>query len=1178
MRLKSIEIKGFKSFADKTLILFDQDITGIVGPNGCGKSNVVDAIRWVLGEQKSKSLRLEKMDNIIFNGTKDRHAANIAEVSMTLDNTRNLLPTEYSTVTITRTITRDGDSGYKLNGVNCRLKDIRDLFMDTGISTDTYAIIELKMIDDILNDVDKARRRLLEQAAGVSKYKTRKRETLLKLQATEADLDRVEDLLFEINKNLKSLESQARKAKQYKVLKEEYKQITLDLSSYELSDINSICEDKSRQIQWLEDQILACDTAVHQLEATLEQQQNAIIAGEQSLSDEQKILNAVVNRVQEQENEKRLLQQQQQFLEQKMRQLQEQIGNAAASVKTLLAEIAQSDSQINQAKEKASTLKIALDEWQVQLESKRSNNLEIRTQWQQSEQDQQQVRQLVYQLEKQLALKQAELESQQKAAQRSLFEQEERQQQLDKLLADIAGYEDKISKQRSLLEDITQKENDNLQRITDLELELEEFRAQLTQNNRVLDAKQNEYRLTKNMIDNLEGFPDAIKFLKKKAGWLRDSLLLSDILYCDEQYRAALESVLQPYLNHFIVQSENEALQAIHLLREGSVGKAGFLILDHFKERATAEKKRPHADLIPLADIVEVDALYQPVIHYLLDGIFLADEGFSLEQWQPESEEAVVISKSGHLMRAPFQLSGGAVGLFEGKRLGRLKNLEKLDAEIKSLEKTVLAGKKAVQDTQYNLQTCRNNSYKKVIERESKDLQEMEKTFISAKTRIDNFKEVVEKSRERQLEVEGIIGSLKEELQPIQDKLAQAKQEQEAAIAKTRDLEQTFKQASEGFSSLQQQYNEQNIRFLQQENLYKSLELTRNFKQNQLESTESQTFRNQTELVQIQEDIQFNKTKADELDTTLQQGYAERESLMEALSERETSFFGLKQQARKTEEAIREQEKERRHIEEQIRLQKDQLNDQKVRLNVLKEKLAFKFRIELEDMLDQLQLPETGKEELQDRIAKVRKKLDQFGEVNPMAEEAYNEIKERYDFITEQKNDLINAKESLLQTIEEVDTSAKAQFLETFAAVRENFITVFRSMFTKDDNCDLVIVNQDDVLESDIEITAKPKGKRPQSINQLSGGEKTLTALSLLFALYLYKPAPFCILDEVDAPLDDTNIKKFNDAIRSFSDKSQFILVTHNKSTMAEVDAIYGVTMIKQGISRVVPVDFSHLK
>jgi chromosome segregation protein len=1177
MRLKSIEIKGFKSFADKTVILFDQDITGIVGPNGCGKSNVVDAIRWVLGEQKSKSLRLEKMDNIIFNGTKERHAANFAEVSMTLDNTRNLLPTEYSTVTITRTITRDGDSGYKLNGVNCRLKDIRDLFMDTGISTDTYAIIELKMIDDILNDVDKARRRLLEQAAGVSKYKTRKRETLLKLQSTEADLDRVEDLLFEINKNLKSLESQAKKAKQYKGLKEEYKLLTLELSSYELHDINSICEEKSQRISFLEDHILACIAAVRQLEAQLEQEQQAIITGEQSLSEEQKILNAVVNRVQEQENEKRLLQQQKQFLHQKQQQLLDQIEKAGEAVKSLLDDLTRSDQDINKAQEKAVALKVVLDELQQLLEKRRSNNLELRTAWQEAEQQQQQTRQAVYQLEKQQALKQAELETQKKAAQRSLFEQEERRQQLEKIQAEIAGYEDKISKQRVFLEDIIQKENDNLQRITELETNLEEHRTQLTQNNRVLDAKQNEYRLTKNMIDNLEGFPDAIKFLKKKAGWLKNSLLLSDILYCDEQYRAALESVLQPYLNHFIVQTENEAMQGIHLLREGSIGKAAFIILEQFQQYRAPISDPPHPQLTALADLVEVDTLYQPVIRYLLDGIYLAEDSFGPEDWQHFSEQHVIIAKNGHLLKAPYQISGGAVGLFEGKRLGRLKNLEKLDAEIKSLEKLVLAGKKAVQDTQFELQTCRNNSYKKVIERENKDLQEMEKSFVSAKTRIDNFKEVVEKNRERQIEVDQLIQQLQEELSPIHAELNTAQQELATAVEKTKTLEQDFKGASEGFSALQQQFNEQNIRFLQQENLYKSLQQTRQFKQNQLESTESQTLRNQAEQIQIKEEIQLNIRALSTLEDALQAGYSERTSLMEMLSEKETSFFGLKQQARKTEESIREQEKERRHIEEQVRLQKDQLNEQKVRLNVLREKLSFEFRIELDELLDDLKLPEASKGELLERMAKVRKKLDQFGDVNPMAEEAYNEIKERFDFITEQKNDLINAKESLLQTIDEVDTTAKAQFLETFASVRENFISVFRSMFTKDDTCDLVIVHPEDILESEIEITAKPKGKRPQSINQLSGGEKTLTALSLLFALYLYKPAPFCILDEVDAPLDDTNIKKFNDAIRSFSDKSQFILVTHNKSTMAEVDAIYGVTMIKQGISRVVPVDFSHL-
>ncbi|HZH68421.1 MAG TPA: AAA family ATPase, partial [Chitinophagales bacterium] len=270
-------------------------------------------------------------------------------------------------------------------------------------------------------------------------------------------------------------------------------------------------------------------------------------------------------------------------------------------------------------------------------------------------------------------------------------------------------------------------------------------------------------------------------------------------------------------------------------------------------------------------------------------------------------------------------------------------------------------------------------------------------------------------------------------------------------------------------------------------------------------------------------------------------------------------------------------EKERRQNEENIVQFKDQLNEQKVRLNVLKEKLSFEFRIDISAFLDYLEEPETPKEELSERMSKVKNRLDNFGEVNPMAEEAYDEMKDRYDFIISQRDDLNEAKESLLETIEEVDRTAKEQFMETFATVRENFIQVFRSMFTKDDACDLIIVNPEDILESDIEITAKPKGKRPQGINQLSGGEKTLTALSLLFALYLYKPAPFCMLDEVDAPLDDTNIKKFNDAIREFSKNSQFVVVTHNKATMAQVDSIYGVTMVKQGVSRVVPVNFSHL-
>ncbi len=533
MRLKSIELKGFKSFADKTIINFDQDITGIVGPNGCGKSNIVDAVRWVLGEQKSKSLRLEKMDNIIFNGTKDRHPANIAEVSLTLDNTKNILPTEYTSVTITRIISREGDSEYKLNGVSCRLKDIRDLFLDTGISTDTYAIIELKMIDDILNDVDKARRRLIEQAAGISKYKSRKKETLSKLQATEADLTRVEDILFEIEKSLKGLESQAKKAKQYKVFKEEYKTLSINFSSYELIEINQICELKISNIQEFETKIVQINTQIHTAEAQLQQFKQEIIDNEKLLSDEQKHLNQSVNTIQELENEKKLIQQKESFQINKSQQLKELNVQTEQNIQILNLEIERIQLDVSKDKVNLDLRKTELSKAQKELETQREENLKIREQLQSSQALSQEIRQKSYNFEKEIAVKQSELDNQIKSVQQSLFENDERQKQLITIENEIAGFENKIITQSELLKDIQQKETENLQKISELEVSLDHHRTQLSSFARILDAKQNEFKLTKNMVDSLQGFPEAIKYLKKNATWLKDAFLLSDILYCE---------------------------------------------------------------------------------------------------------------------------------------------------------------------------------------------------------------------------------------------------------------------------------------------------------------------------------------------------------------------------------------------------------------------------------------------------------------------------------------------------------------------------------------------------------------------------------------------------------------------------------------------------------------------
>ncbi|MBX7261659.1 MAG: AAA family ATPase, partial [Chitinophagales bacterium] len=473
MRLRSIEIKGFKSFADKTIINFQNNITGIVGPNGCGKSNVVDSIRWVLGEQKNKALRLEKMENIIFNGSKDKAASNLAEVSLTLDNTRNLLPTEFQSVTITRSIDRDGDSTYKLNGVNCRLKDIRDLFMDTGISTDSYAIIELKMIDQILNNVDNARRTLLEQAAGISKYKTRKRETILKLNATEADLNRVEDLLFEIEKNLKALENQARKTRQYKSFKEEYKIISIDLSKFELHGIYTKFEHLQKTLQQLEDEKLAIITQIEVNEANLEKEKLSILDKEKDLSEQQKLLNTFLAEIQENESKKKIDTQKLQFLKDKIKQLHTQIEQASGIINSLEDEISKL-TQFNEEDEtKLNALKTTFDDAKEKLEAQRNINLEYRTNVETIRNTFNQLQSNIAQNEKQLAVKENDLNTLERNAQQSLFESEERSKNLTQFQEQINQTDAKINTQKALIEDLQNKETESEQKIKLLEESLE---------------------------------------------------------------------------------------------------------------------------------------------------------------------------------------------------------------------------------------------------------------------------------------------------------------------------------------------------------------------------------------------------------------------------------------------------------------------------------------------------------------------------------------------------------------------------------------------------------------------------------------------------------------------------------------------------------------------------------
>ena len=841
MRLNKIEIKGFKSFGDKTIINFNSGVTGIVGPNGCGKSNIVDAIRWVLGEQKTSLLRSDKMENIIFNGSKSRKKLQLAEVSISFDNTKNLIPTEYSTVTVTRKYFRSGDSEYLLNDVKCRLKDITNLFLDTGISSNNYAIIELSMVDNILNDKDNSRLHLFEEAAGISKFRKRKKETFNKIKQTELDLDRVEDLVYEIEKNLRSLKRQAKQTEKYHKYKDEYKIISINVALEVSKTTMSSLKEQKQKLTKVENENTKVVTDLAKKNSKLESAKSSLIPYEKKLLKLQKKLNQVLDKIRNFEESKRMKSQKAKMLIEKIEDLRDRI--------------------------------------KYDTESNKRSEFSISS------------------IQKEI-----------------LSNEKELKKVIDKL---------KITKK-----DYTKYEEE----------------------------------------------------LKDK------NVKITDIKEVEDQFRQ---------LNHNLESISNKRNQVERLL-----------LLDNIDKKSVVEK-------------------------------------------------------------------------------------------IKSIDKEILELKKGFKTIE-NLFKTENKEIiriNKLFSEKSKDLSTDEIKYNSLKNNIESLKKEME-----------------------------------------------YKNAT---------YKSNKIRIAENiDNLKKS----------------------EKEVVKIDTDTDSN-------DNSLIKLYDEKSKSEKDLQKFEDEYYKLKSTINLDDSSIKELQNKKDINLNLIDELKSNIYDNEIELNSVEQRLSIEFDLDINTCkADKDFFKDSSVDSMINKREELKEKIEKIGQINPLAMEAYKEIKERHEFITKEREDLLEAKDSLLKTIEEIDIVAKESFLKSFEKIKSNFKTVFRSLFTDDDDCDLLINDEENPLESSIEIMAKPKGKKPLTINQLSGGEKTLTATSLLFAIYLLKPAPFCVFDEVDAPLDDANIDKFNKIVNKFSNTSQFIIVTHNKRTMNNADIIYGITMPEQGVSKVVPVDLRNLK
>ncbi len=1230
MKLTKLEIKGFKSFADKTIIDFQEGITAIVGPNGCGKSNIVDAIRWVLGEQSTKALRSEKMENIIFNGTQKRKAVHLAEVSLSFENTKNILATEYTSVTITRKLYRSGESEYRLNDINCRLKDITDLFLDTGIGSDSYSIIELKMVEELISNKEGSRRALFEAAAGTGKYRIRKKQTFVKLKDTEEDLSRIEDLLFEIEKNLKTLESQARKSERFYKLKEQYKSgmIQIAVKKIQTKEIDgAILSNKEIHIS---DEIVGDKTKVETYEAAIEKEKLKLLTLEKQVGVQQKSVFEITSRIQRLENEQNLK-------KEKIKNLDEKITKVKDDYQSNQVENQKCESLIEELSLSIDPEKISLKEKETKINDFEEilKSLDQKQKIKKLEFDETKLivkteTENLYRIEKELDRYVLQSESFENDIHRIELESNEGELEISKAEERLEKL-NRLITENSLLLSKKQAEEKNLGTLLEeLQQKLENKKNEYSILVRQNDAHENEFKITKNLVENLEGFPESIRYLRKNASWLKDTPLLSDLISCSEEFKIALENYFGNFMNYFVVNSRDQAVRSIKLLEQNKEGRAGFFILDEINISVENSFKSPTEIGIPLIQLVETEDLYNPLIHSLLGNTQLIKAETSntfpnslKNLFENTLEKPIFLEESGTFFTSLTQISGGSIGAFEGKKIGRTKVL-------KNLEHTLLEEKLKIQELKMEEEKISTSILSTRLDLKSINLQDSfteltrndseRKGVISL---ITNLKTKVSLLKTRKLEIlnkKEMQSKNAETIFPEILKRRELIREKEVSLD---SLGRELDFLRENQASESRAFNRCQVEWHQLKNKVNLLERDININRERGFQLKTKSEKLIFEINLIVDELASIKVNDNPQDIFLMELYAEKETMESGLIELEEEYQGQKVRVQEKEKNILELRKRKEDLENQLQILKEKRTNFQFECKQIIDRIMIEFSIsekDWEELFDEnkkvtlenkiskekilLSEEEISNEDkissedklfhkeeiseeneivketiqpsilvLEEQMLKLKKQLDNFGPINPLAMEAFNEIKTRFDFIGSQKEDLIKAKTSLLETIQEIDETAKEKFMSAFTTVRENFIKVFRTLFNEEDSCDLILLQPEDPLESDIEILARPKGKRPLTINQLSGGEKTLTSTAILFSLYLLKPAPFCIFDEVDAPLDDSNIDKFNRIIRDFSEHSQFIIVSHNKKTISSTDILYGVTMVEPGVSKVVTVD-----
>jgi chromosome segregation protein len=1176
MYLSKLEILGFKSFAQRVNLDFDSGISAIVGPNGCGKTNIVDAIRWVLGEQRYSALRSDKMEDVIFNGTKARKPLGMAEASLVIENTKGILPSEYTQVTVGRRVYRSGESEYLLNKAPCRLKDILDLFMDTGMGADAYSVIELKMIETILSDKTDERRRLFEEAAGVTKYKHRRKAAYRKLEAVQADLLRVNDIVTEVQKAVNSLERQARRAEQYNDVRTRVQTLEIDLMEREYAQLTARAEPLKEKFAAITADQSQITTGLTEDETRLETLRGTLLEVEKRSAEAQRdvgLQREKIHRVEERnlvaaeriralrENIARLGKEQD-----ALRREQVQLEAHRADLHQRLAEHrgqeAATQTQLQDKQEDLRAFEEMLDGKKSGIQALNGRTISLVT--------------LIAEAQAEHERKKGQVENLRGRAAHASEEKEVYESEILRLDEEIAALtgEDRQHRRAFTEAEMRYYQAETLR--NELLARIEEFQRKEVENRSSIERKRARVDFLKGLIESREGLSEGVRYLSASQGWNPSrKLTVADAVHAEERLRTAVEAALGEFAGLLVVDSAKDADQGMALLKQEERGKATFVSLDRIPLIQSRVKIPRLPGVIGWAvDLVQFDAPYAPLFRFILDRVLLVDSTETARQISAAVTGIRCVTLEGEAVSGVGIVRGGSRRQDEGGTIGKHRQIEELTAAIEEEEGILAETVRARDDVKRELDAIDLRALTEAVKNIEKEMNGVEMRIAQLEFEKKRAADIIAKNAETMTtltaEAEALLGNVAQ-LEPGLALLAAEKGEVERALGAS---QQEFTSLEEERNTRSTSVNELGIALVtvrnELQNAQADLERT---ERNVIETRENQE-RNNREIDLANSEIATNESLTQENDRVIVGLREEHHTLSSRRQEIDDESARVRDEIHQRELRIKDR---RRTHDDSLRQAHDyelKIADLRAKAEhlIARAKEEFEFALELKSYPDD-EFVDFAK--LREDIQVLRDKVKTLGNINFAAFEEYTTEKQRYEFLSSQRNDLIEAEKTLLATIEEINTTAQNKFLETFGLIRKNFIETFKSLFDPGDECDLRLEEDVDPLEARIEIVAKPRGKRPTSIDLLSGGEKTLTAIALLFAIYLVKPSPFCILDEVDAPLDDANIDRFTRILRKFSNNTQFIVVTHNKRTMEAASALYGVTMEEEGISKIVTVRFN---